>query len=75
MDCLGNLYVASGAGTMVVYAPSGTKLGSVTVASGLSNLAFGGAQGKTLYITAGKALYAFDMNLLLLLTGGRPAGG
>ena len=64
VDCAGNLYVTSGTpGVIQVYSPSGTKLGSVTVASSLSNLAFGGADGKTLYITAGKALYSLDMNL------------
>jgi gluconolactonase len=64
MDCLGNLYVASGTpGIIQVFAPSGSKLGSVTVASSLSNMAFGGADGKTLYITAGKALYSLEMNL------------
>jgi gluconolactonase len=64
MDCAGNLYVASGsAGAIQVYAPSGTKLGSVAVAASLSNLAFGGADGQTLYITAGKALYSLDLNL------------
>jgi len=64
MDCLGNLYVASGTpGIIQVFSPSGTKLGSVTVASSLSNMAFGGPEGKTLYITAGKALYSLDMNL------------
>jgi gluconolactonase len=64
VDCLGNLYVASGSpGTVEVYSPSATKLGSVTVAASTSNLAFGGGDGKTLYITAGKALYSFDMNL------------
>jgi gluconolactonase len=65
MDCLGNLYVASGgnAGALQVFAPSGTKLGSVTVAASLSNAAFGGSDGKTLYLTAGKALYSLDMNL------------
>ena len=63
MDCLGNLYVASGAGSIQVFSPSGSQLGSVGVASGLSNLAFGGSDGRTLFITAGKALYALDMNL------------
>jgi gluconolactonase len=46
-----------------VYAPAGTKLGSVAVASSLSNMAFGGSEGKTLYITAGRALYSLDMSL------------
>ena len=64
LDCAGNLYVASGTpGSIQVYSPSGTKLGSVTVAASLSNMAFGGSDGKTLYITAGKALYSLDMNL------------
>ena len=64
VDCAGNLYVASGsAGAIQVLSPSGAKLGSVTVAASLSNMAFGGSDGKTLYITAGKALYSLDMNL------------
>jgi gluconolactonase len=64
MDCAGNLYVASNsAGIIQVFAPSGAKLGSITVASSLSNIAFGGPDGKTLYATAGKALYSLDMNL------------
>lgn len=65
MDCLGNLYVASGGntGALQVFSPSGTKLGSVTVAASLANAAFGGSDGKTLYLTAGKALYSLDMNL------------
>lgn len=64
MDCLGNVYVASGSsGSIQVFAPAGRQLGSISVASGLSNMAFGGADGRTLFITAGKALYALDMNL------------
>ena len=64
VDCTGNLYVASGQpGIIQVYSPSGSKLGSITVAPSLSNLAFGGSEGKTLYITAGKALYSLDMNV------------
>jgi gluconolactonase len=64
MDCLGNLYVAAGkSGEIQVFSPSGAKLGSVAVAASLSNLAFGGPEGKTLYATAGKALYSLEMNL------------
>lgn len=64
VDCAGNLYVASNSpGIVQVYAPSGTKLGSITVVTSLTNLAFGGADHKTLYITAGKALYSLSMNL------------
>jgi gluconolactonase len=71
VDCLGNLYVASGTpqdmpttgGTVEVFSPAGALLGSVTVAPSASNLAFGGPDGKTLYITAGKALYSLSMNV------------
>jgi gluconolactonase len=71
VDCLGNLYVASGTpddmpgtgGTVEVFSPAGTKLGTITVAPKTSNVAFGGPDGKTLYISAGKALYSLDMNL------------
>jgi gluconolactonase len=64
MDCAGNLYVATGSSVgaaIQVYAPSGAKLGSIAL--GCSNLAFGGTDGKTLYITGPKALYSLDMNL------------
>jgi gluconolactonase len=65
VDCLGNLYVASGgrASTIVVFSPSGSKIASLAVGSSLSNLAFGGSDGQTLYITAGKTLYSLAMNL------------
>jgi len=64
VDCLGNLYVASGSqGTVEVFTPSGIKLGSIPVSASVSNLAFGGANGQSLFVTAGKALYLFDLNL------------
>lgn len=65
VDCLGNVYVASGgsASTIQVFSPTASKVASLAVGSSLSNLAFGGSEGKTLYITAGKTLYSLDMNL------------
>jgi gluconolactonase len=52
VDCAGNLYVTiNGQGTVVVVKPSGAKLGTITVGSGVTNVAFGGADGKTLFIT------------------------
>jgi gluconolactonase len=65
VDCLGNIYVASGgtASTIQVFSPAGSKIASLAVGSSLSNLAFGGSDGKTLYITAGKSLYSLGMNL------------
>ena len=56
VDCAGNLYVTSG--TVEVLAPSGMKLGDITTAEGPTNVAFGGADAKTLYITAQTGLYS-----------------
>jgi gluconolactonase len=61
IDCAGNLYVASG--TVEVFAPSGTKLGEITLAGDPSNAAFGGADRKTLYVTAGARLYAIILSV------------
>jgi gluconolactonase len=61
IDCAGNLYVASG--TIEVFAPDGSKLGEINVAETPSNAAFGGAQHRTLYITAGTRLYALELNV------------
>jgi len=66
MDCAGNLYVASHLqpdGRVNVLAPDGTTLGSVTTAAQTTNLAFGGTEHRTLYVSAGRALYAVALNL------------
>jgi gluconolactonase len=53
LDCAGNLYVATN-NTLAVIDASGNPLGMITVAGvqGVTNAAFGGADHKTLYITA-----------------------
>lgn len=61
VDCAGNLYVTSG--TVEVFAPDGSKLGDISVPGGPSNVAFGGADRKTLYITAGSRLYSIALNV------------
>jgi gluconolactonase len=60
VDCAGNLYVTSG--SVQVFAPNGAKLGTITVPNS-SNVAFGGPDAKTLYITAQDSLYAIDLNV------------
>jgi gluconolactonase len=56
VDCSGNLYVAGSPGNGIrVYAPTGTPLGTIAVDTGgatPTNVAFGGTDHKTLYITA-----------------------
>ncbi|GGM17579.1 MULTISPECIES: SMP-30/gluconolactonase/LRE family protein [Micromonospora] len=55
VDCAGNVYWASGTDGLVhVYAPTGNQLGTVRSGStGTTNVAFGGADRRTLYVTSG----------------------
>ena len=71
LDIEGNLYVAAGIMTprhgnetnevspgIYVITPEGKLLGRIPVPEDvITNLAFGGADGRTLYITAGKTLF------------------
>lgn len=56
VDCAGDLYVSgNNANTVRVYSPAGALLTTIQLASGAgttTNVAFGGADHKTLYITA-----------------------
>ncbi|MET0287942.1 MAG: SMP-30/gluconolactonase/LRE family protein [Polyangiales bacterium] len=62
VDCAGNLYVTSG-NSVRVYAPDATMRGQIAVADGPSNVAFGGAGNKTLFITAQDAVYSIELNV------------
>lgn len=67
MDCAGNLYIALHQTKQVrVVGPDQTDHGTITVASSLTNVAFGGADRRTLYATAGDpsnadALYSIEL--------------
>lgn len=56
VDCAGNLYVTGNGATNVrVYSPAGAPLATIALATGAgntTNVAFGGSDHKTLYITA-----------------------
>jgi gluconolactonase len=60
VDTDGRLYVA-GLDGIYVYAPDSTYLGRLIVPEMVTNLCFGGAGRRTLYITACTSLYAFDL--------------
>jgi gluconolactonase len=78
VDLNGNLWVAAGinkargnpgesldvpAGVYVI-SPEGKLLGRIHIPEDLvTNLAFGGPERKTLYVTAGKTLYRFPVNV------------
>ncbi len=61
VDCAGNLYVSSG--VVEVFAPDGMRRGEITLGGDPTNVAFGGADRKTLYITAGSRLYSVVLSV------------
>jgi gluconolactonase len=73
IDCAGNIYVAvANTQTVKVYKPDGSSIGTLTVpeVQAATNVAFGGADHKTLYITGlGNAKGLFQINLSI---PGRP---
>jgi gluconolactonase len=77
LDMQGNLWVAAGISVkrgpgesldvppgVYVIAPKGQLLGRIPIPENLiTNLTFGGPERKTLYVTAGKTLYRFPVNV------------
>jgi gluconolactonase len=57
LDVQGNLWSSSGEGIQV-FAPDGTRLGTIFVPEHVSNLCFGGFKKNRLFITATTSLYA-----------------
>ncbi len=62
VDCAGNVYAASSQG-VVVFAPDGTSLGTISVGAHPANCAFGGSDHKTLFITARDKLYSIALGV------------
>lgn len=62
IDAAGNLYVTSSLGVQV-FNPKGDLLGIIDVPEKPSNCTIGGADNKTLYITARKNLYAIQLKV------------
>lgn len=56
VDVFGDLYVTGGGGVRVV-TPAGALLGTIMVPEGVTNCAFGGADGMTLFLTAPPKVY------------------
>ena len=58
VDCHGNLYVTEhGAKRIRVFSKQGRELATIRVDANVTNVAFGGADGRTLYITGAGALW------------------
>ncbi|MBI2682208.1 MAG: SMP-30/gluconolactonase/LRE family protein [Acidobacteriales bacterium] len=62
VDVNGNLYV-SGPGGLWIFNPAGKHLGTLAGPEHPHNLAFGDADGKTLYLTAQTGLYRIRLNM------------
>ena len=60
LDVRGNLYVAAGP-DVLVFNPDGAQIEQLTPPETPANVTFGGADGRTLFITAGTSLYALAM--------------
>jgi gluconolactonase len=61
VDCAGNVYVTRG--DVIVLDASGSERGRITLDREPSNVAFGGTDRKTLFITAGDSLFRIDLNV------------
>jgi len=59
-DAAGRLWSSAGDGVQV-FAPDGKLIGKILVPETPANLCFGGADGKTLFITARKSLYSIPV--------------
>ncbi len=60
VDTKGNLYITSGLG-LQVFDPAGKPLGIIAIPEPPANVTFGGADLKTLYVTARTSLYTAPM--------------
>jgi gluconolactonase len=62
VDIRGNVYSAGPAGVWV-FSPGGKHLGTIVIPEEVGNLTWGGANGKTLYITASRSVYRITLNI------------
>ncbi|MCC2973621.1 SMP-30/gluconolactonase/LRE family protein [Massilia sp. IC2-476] len=68
LDCHGNLYVTEhGSKRVRVFSPQGRQLATIRVDANITNAAFGGKDGKTLYMTGAGALWRLPLDV-----GGMP---
>ena len=64
VDCHGNLYVTEHERKRVrVFSPQGRQLATIRVDANITNAAFGGADGKTLYMTGAGAVWQVRLDV------------
>jgi len=62
VDVLGNIYSAGPGGVWII-SPEGKALGTIVMPERVSNVAWGGADRKTLYITASSSVYRVRLQI------------
>lgn len=60
VDTAGRVWSSAGDGVQI-FAPDGSRIGKILTPEGPANLCFGGADGRTLFITARKSLYSIPV--------------
>ncbi|MRW88141.1 SMP-30/gluconolactonase/LRE family protein [Pseudoduganella sp. FT26W] len=64
VDCYGNLYVSEHTDQRLrVFTPAGKHIATIKVDANVTNAAFGGADGKTLYITGAGAVWQLKLDV------------
>lgn len=64
IDCLGNIYATEHELQQVrVFSPAGEHLATIKVDANITNAAFGGPEGKTLYLTGAGALWSIELGV------------
>lgn len=64
VDCKGNIYLTEHiARQLRVYTPAGEQIAQATTDANLTNAAFGGVEGKTLYLTGAGSLWKIELNI------------
>jgi len=62
VDCKGNIYLTEHiARHLRVYTPTGEQIAQASTDANLTNAAFGGVEGKTLYLTGAGSLWKIDL--------------
>jgi len=64
IDCHGNIYVSEHPAKRVrVFSPQGKELATIRTDANVTNAAFGGADGKTLFLTGAGAIWQVRLDV------------
>lgn len=64
VDCLGNIYVTEHTSQRLrVFTPAGKQIATIKVDANVTNAAFGGALGKTLYISGAGSIWKLELDV------------